>query len=464
MLTISPADNVAVELTGTPDVPAGHKRALTDIPAGAPVVKYGFPIGRASRFIPRGAHVHTHNLVSAPEGTGNYRYEPDIPAVIPRPPAFFDGYRTPDGRAAVRSEIWILPMVGCVNAVCRSLAARAQSLVRGGLEGVYAFEHPYGCSQLGGDLDATRRILAGLARNPNAAGVLIVALGCENNTLDAFRPLLPEGLPVRFLVAQDEPDEEAVGLRLLAELAEPLYTRRREPCPVSALTVGLKCGGSDGFSGITANPLLGRFCDRLVSMGGGALLTEVSEMFGAEDILLSRCVSEAVCNDAVYMLTAFREYLIAAGEPIYENPSPGNRAGGITTLEEKSLGCTTKAGHAPVSEVVFYGNAMRGRGLALLESPANDIVSCTALAAAGAQLILFTTGRGAPMGSPVPVVKVSSNASLSARKPLWIDVDAESVTDEAFFEAVLRTASGARTCAERRGSRECAIWKRGVTM
>ncbi|MEA4824693.1 MAG: altronate dehydratase family protein [Clostridiaceae bacterium] len=468
MLTISPRDNVAVELTDTPDVPAGHKRALADLPAGARVIKYGFPIGRAAKFIPRGTHVHMHNLESMLEGVGEYAYHPDIPAVTPRTPAMFDGYRLPDGRCGTRSEIWILPMVGCVNAVCRTLAAHGQSLVHDGLEGVYTFEHPYGCSQLGGDLLSTRRILAGLAQNPNAAGVLIVALGCENNTLDAFWPLLPEDLNIRFLVTQDVTDEIEEGLRLLRELAEPVYGRRRESCPVSALTVGLKCGGSDGFSGITANPLLGRFTDTLVAMGGGAMLTEVSEMFGAEETILSRCVSEKVYGDAVHMLTAYREYLIAAGEPIYDNPSPGNHAGGITTLEEKSLGCTTKAGCVPIVEVVPYGECMRERGLALLESPSNDIVACTALAAAGAQLILFTTGRGTPMGSPVPVVKVASNTRLALAKPGWIDFDAgsgtEQAADGAFLSYVLRAASGERVSAERRGNREFAIWKRGVTM
>lgn len=472
MLTIHPSDNVAVETQNTPDVPAGHKRALRDIQKGEAVIKYGYPIGRASAMIPAGAHVHTHNLVSALSGTGDYVYKPKTisePQTSLAPDSFL-GYRTPMG-AGTRSELWILPMVGCVNALCRMLAVRGQELLGDGVEGVYAFEHPFGCSQLGGDLDSTRRLLAGLAHNANAAGILIVALGCENNTLDDFRPLVQDVPHIRFLTAQDAENEEEDGLSLLAELAEEVRGRRRELIPVSELCIGLKCGGSDGFSGLTADPLLGRFTDRLVGMGGSAMLTEVSEMFGAEPLLLNRCVSRSVFEDAAVMLTEFREMLIASGEAVYDNPSPGNHDGGITTLEEKSLGCTTKAGSSPVSAVVRYGNQMKTKGLALLESPSNDIVATTALAAAGAVAVLFTTGRGTPLGGPVPVVKVGTNAKIAAHKRRWIDFDASGVLEvgldgmeDAFRHCVLDICSGRRTRSEENQAHDIAIWRRGPTM
>lgn len=370
-----------------------------------------------------------------------------------------------------------MPTVGCVNAVAEALAraARARLPAGGSVEDVVAFPHPHGCSQLGEDHEKTRQILAGLVRHPNAGGVLVLGLGCENNTPESFRALLGGFDPrrVKFLVAQDVPDETAAGAAILDELIAFAGAARRQPVPVSALRVGLKCGGSDGFSGITANPLLGVFSDRLLSLGGTSVLTEVPEMFGAERLLMARCADRAVFDKCVRMVNGFKEYFLRHGQVVYENPSPGNKAGGITTLEEKSLGCTQKGGAGTVTDVLDYGAAVTRPGLNLLTGPGNDIVAATALAAAGCQLILFTTGRGTPLGSPVPVIKVATNSGLAARKPAWIDFDAgplltgtpmDELADN-FFRVVLDVASGRRrTRNETHGFRDLAIFKDGVTL
>lgn len=475
-LQIHPADNVAVALEGAEGIPAGHKLALRDILPGEAVVKYGSPIGVATAFIPAGAHVHTHNLRTALSESDRYEYTP-APAWTPpvdRPRTFM-GFLRPDGRVGIRNEIWIIPTVGCVNAVAREIAEAARPLLSGAIEGVYAFSHPYGCSQLGDDLQNTRQILADLVRHPNAAGVLVLGLGCENNRLSELRESLGAIDPtrVKFLVAQEVSDEIASGVELVREIAEAAQSDQRQPLSADRLVVGLKCGGSDGFSGITANPLVGRFSDWLIAQGGSAVLTEVPEMFGAERLLMNRCENREAFDKTVALINDFKRYFTAHGQPVYENPSPGNRDGGITTLEDKSLGCTQKAGQAPVSDVIAYGERVNRRGLTLLQSPGNDLVSSTALAAAGAQLILFTTGRGTPFGCPVPTVKIASNSALYARKRGWLDFNAGALLDgasmedmrESLIDLVLRVASGEiRTRAEERDARELCLFKTGVTL
>lgn len=461
------------EITAAEPVPAGHKLALCPIPCGAPVVKYGFPIGKASRDIESGQWIHTHNLVSGLEGVQDYEYRPRPCPVVPSPPEQFSGYLRQDGRVGVRNEIWILPTVGCVNSIARQLERLGQKLAKPGVDGVWAFPHPYGCSQLGEDHQNTQKILAGLAAHPNAGGVLVLGLGCENNNIPEFQKMLDSWDPdrVSFLNCQDVEDELLEGERLLRQLIDRAAKAVREPVPVSKLIVGLKCGGSDGFSGITANPLTGLFSDRLVSQGGAALLTEVPEMFGAETILMERCESQALFCQTVGMVNRFKEYFLKNGQPVYENPSPGNRAGGITTLEEKSLGCTQKGGCSPVRGVLAYGERLSGTGLQLLEGPGNDLVASTALAAAGAQLVLFTTGRGTPFGCPVPTVKLSSNRELTAKKPGWIDFDGGAMLEQPsaqvldrFWKLVLEVASGKPTKSEVNGCRDLAIFKNGVTL
>jgi len=454
-------------------VPYGHKFALHDIAASNSVHKLGWPIGKATRPISAGEHVHTHNVKTLLEGVEDYQFESQPAAELPRSDAQFLGYRRADGRVGTRNEIWILPTVGCVARTAERIANQANSRRPEGIDGVYAFAHPHGCSQLGDDLGGTRAILAALASHPNAGGVLLVGLGCESNQLDALMKLVPEGLRgrIRTLRAQSEEDETQAGLALIDELMEQESEAERQPMPLSDLVLGLKCGGSDGFSGLTANPLVGRMCDVVVGSGGSAILTEIPEIFGAERLLMARAKDRDAFEKIVAVTNGFKRYFLQHGQPVSENPSPGNIAGGITTLEEKSLGAVQKAGRAPVSDVLRYGERVRSKGLSLLEAPGNDAVSSTALAAAGATVILFTTGRGTPLGFPVPTVKIASNSDLAARKKNWIDFDGGGVLSQGFegaagelLETIAQIASGQSTASERNGEREIAIWKRGVTL
>ena len=490
LIQIQMGDNVAVALapveageqvsvggrtlTAAESIPQGHKLALVPLKPGDLVYKYGCAIGLVTTPVPAGGWVHTHNMTTNLSARTDFSYHPAVKALEPEEPEQFLGYLRPDGRAATRNEIWILPTVGCVNEIASQLAADNQDLVGGSVEGLYAFPHPYGCSQTGADHANTRAILAGLARHPNAAAVLVVGLGCENLQCDQLKEDLGAEAAerVKFLVCQQVEDELAAGRALLEECAAYAAQFRRQPVPVSKLVVGLKCGGSDGLSGITANPVVGRFSDLLVARGGSTILTEVPEMFGAEELLLGRCADEEVFRQAAEMLQGFRDYFVSHGENVYENPSPGNKAGGITTLEDKSCGCVQKGGTAPIVGVVPYGGQVVRPGLNLLWGPGNDLVSTTALSAAGAHLILFTTGRGTPFGSPVPTLKIASNRTLAARKPGWIDFDAgvvaegESIGQTArhLFHLVLRTAGGSCTKSEAAGYRGLAIFKDGVTL
>ncbi len=486
-IRINENDNVAVALSPlgagsavlgtvlTESVPMGHKIALTDIKAGDDVIKYGLAIGHATENIPRGAWVHTHNMATNLAGELEYTYTPKSVELSPKEPATFLGYRREDGSVGIRNEIWIIPTVGCVNDVAKALENEARVLVSGSIDGIYAFTHPYGCSQTGGDHETTKRLLASLAHHPNAAGVLVVGLGCENLTKEQFLEALGDFDPerIKFLMCQSCEDEIAEGMELLAGLARRAVTYKREPIPASELIVGMKCGGSDGLSGITANPTVGRFSDMLIAMGGTTVLTEVPEMFGAETLLMNRARDEAVFDKTVGMINSFKSYFLSHGENVYENPSPGNKEGGITTLEDKSCGCVQKGGSAPVSDVIGYGERITERGLNLLSGPGNDLVSATALTAAGAHLVLFTTGRGTPFGAPAPTMKLATNTALAERKRGWIDFSAGTVAEgkETIDEAarrllalVLDVASGKKTRSEENGYREIAIFKDGVTL
>jgi len=494
LLQIHPADNVAVAVgpieAGTQigsivisqPIPMGHKVALKDILPGDMIVKYGFLIGHATASIRAGEQVHSHNVATNLGPDTVLDYTPDsqptpVPGVVPT----FDGYRRPDGRAATRNEIWIINTVACVNVPSQRIAQEASRrfVVPGGaIDGIYAFTHPYGCSQLGDDLSHTRKILAALARHPNAAAVLVFGLGCENNTLRAFLDEVGLDAPerVKFFNAQEVSDEIEHGLTAVEELVTYASQFKRQPISASELVLGMKCGGSDGFSGITANPLVGRIAERLTNWGGSVILTEVPEMFGAEAALFSRCDTRETFDGAVAMVNEFKEYFRRHDEPIYENPSPGNKEGGITTLEEKSLGCIQKGGRAPVRHIAGYAETVPQRlgGLALILAPGNDGVSATALTAAGAHCVLFTTGRGTPLGVPVPTVKIASNSPLAERKPTWIDFNAgclldsqtslDVVTDD-LMQLVLDIASGKKQARnEVNGFREITIWKQGVTL
>jgi altronate hydrolase len=488
-LLIHPEDNVQIVLDSDRyGVPVGHKIARRLIKKGEPVIKYGYPIGIATDDIQKGTWVHTHNLATAlseqwdpgkttsiqKSDTHSKDHKPHVSACR------FQGFVRADHRVGIRNEIWIIPTVGCVNKTAEKLAAYGEDQVRSGrwpgLDGVFAYPHPYGCSQLGDDHERTCRLLAALARHPNAGGVLIIGLGCEHNQVSTFQALLGsyDTERIAFLVAQDVSDEQKEGQTLLRQLAERASHDHRTPCTCSDLVIGLKCGGSDAFSGLTANPLLGRLTDQITSNGGRALLTEIPECFGAEHILLARAYDPAVRTALVNLISDFRHYYSSQGVPVYENPSPGNKAGGITTLEEKSLGCVQKGGQAPLMDVIRYSQTHQKSGLTLVEAPGNDLVSITALVAAGAQMVLFTTGRGNPLGAPVPTLKISSNTALAEKKPHWIDFDAgalrvgKETIDHAkknLMKLVLETASGQYlTRSEQNGYREIAIFKNGVTL
>ena len=487
-IRIHPDDNVVVALEdikqgetlgglgvcAAEDVARGHKLALREIREGEPVIKYGNPIGLAKSDIAPGAWVHVHNVRTGLSESADYVYDHRCYASPTVRPRTFLGYRREDGRAAVRNELWIIPTVGCVNAVGAALVRDNQQLVNGSIDGLYTFAHPYGCSQMGGDHAQTRKLLAALCRHPNAGGVLVLSLGCENLTQEQFKEALGnyDERRVKFLVCQQVEDEYEAGAQLLKELADYAGQFRREELPASELVVGMKCGGSDGLSGITANPTVGRFSDRLTALGGSTVLTEVPEMFGAENILFSRCESEAVFDKAVRMVNGFKEYFVSHGQVVYENPSPGNKAGGITTLEDKSCGCVQKGGSAQIVDVLEYAEPVTKKGLNLLSGPGNDLVSATDLTAAGAHIILFTTGRGTPFGAPAPTVKISTNTALYEKKGNWIDFNAGTVAqgeplDDAgdrLLDFVLEIASGRKTKSEERGAREIAIFKDGVTL
>ncbi len=489
-IKINPDDNVAVALQDLQagetvegvellcDIPRGHKIVLSDLAEGQNVVKYGFPIGHVTRPAQAGTMVDHSCIKTNLEGLLDYSYSP---ALVEIPEASqkrtFRGFRRADGQVGIRNQIWVIPTVGCVNGICEELVRRFRDEIRcreGSVDTVVAFPHNYGCSQLGPDHENTRTVLADMVHHPNAGGVLVVSLGCENNQLDAFRELVGpvEESRVRMFATQKVKDEIEYGLQQLREIFAVCSKDEREDVPVSELRVGLKCGGSDGLSGITANPLLGVFSDWIVAQGGTTVLTEVPEMFGAETILMNRCQDEATFNKTVALINDFKEYFIKQGMPVYENPSPGNKAGGISTLEEKSLGCTQKCGKSIVRGVLKYGERLSVKGLNLLSAPGNDLVASTALAASGCQIVLFTTGRGTPFGSFVPTMKISTNTPLAEGKPGWIDFNAgvlaqgESMEEVStrFIDFVLAAASGQSVNNEKNGYREIAIFKSGVTL
>lgn len=465
-----------LNITLLTDIPKGHKIALYDMAAGQSVLKFGFVIGRATTAIRAGEHIHSHNLSTALSGVEAYDYAPQ-PAEGPgsHPDArSFMGYRRPDGGVGIRNEIWILCTVGCVARTSERLAKIATERFKGRVDGVYALTHPLGCSQLGDDLSHTRKLLAGLASHPNAGGVLIVGLGCENNQMSALVAEIGNRSPdrLKYFAAQMVDDEHEAGLEALEALVTVVEQDQRELCQVSDLVIGVKCGGSDGFSGLTANPLVGRIADRVALAGGKSIMTEIPEIFGAERILMARAKDETVFNGVVEVVNDFKNYFLKHDQPVFENPSPGNKAGGITTLEEKSLGAVQKGGLSQLTQVLRYGERVTEPGLSLLEAPGNDAVSSTALTAAGAVIVLFTTGRGTPLGFPAPTLKIASNTALAEKKPHWIDFNAGQAlegksldeTADDLMDLILKVASGQQSNNEKNEEREIAIWKNGVTL
>lgn len=491
-LKINIADNVAVALEDLPsglsivlddndivlnaDIPRGHKFAIRNIAVNEDVIKYGYPIGHAVVPVSVGDWVNEKTVKTNLEGVLEYSYNPvnEVPE-IQNLNYTFKGYRRRNGEVGIRNEIWIIPTVGCVNGTIQELAQqlREETQLRG-VDAVIAYPHNYGCSQLGDDHENTRKVLRNMVKHPNAGGVLVVGLGCENNQVSAFKELLGDfdDTRVKFMETQKVEDEVETGMELLREIYAVASKDERVNVPFSELKVGLKCGGSDGLSGITANPLLGVFSDFLVAQGGTTVLTEVPEMFGAETILMNRCVNREMFEKTVFLINDFKEYFIRNNQPVYENPSPGNKAGGISTLEEKSLGCTQKCGKSPVMDVLMYGERLKIKGLNLLSSPGNDLVAATALAASGCHLVLFTTGRGTPFGTFVPTMKISTNTALYEKKPGWIDFNAGTIVEDESIEQVNKrfiayitdVINGTYVNNEKKNYREIAIFKTGVTL
>ncbi len=492
-LKINPADNVAVainplkageeltidgrKITVNQDTPAGHKIMLTDLSEGEDVIKYGYPIGHVCMNVKQGDFVNENQIKTNLAGLLEYTYNPvKVDLDIPLENRTFRGYRRKNGDVGVRNEIWVIPTVGCVNGVANQLAEQLRMETGGkGVDAIVSYPHNYGCSQLGDDHENTKKILRDMVLHPNAGAVLVVGLGCENNQPDIFKEFVGEvdEERVQYIVTQRiEGDEVEEGMKVLRKLYEVASKDVREDVPLSELRVGLKCGGSDGFSGITANPLLGMFSDYLIAQGGTSVLTEVPEMFGAETILMNRCENKELFDQTVSLINDFKSYFLSHGEPVGENPSPGNKAGGISTLEEKALGCTQKCGKDYVRGVMGYGERLAAKGLNLLSAPGNDLVASTALASCGCHIVLFTTGRGTPFGTYVPTMKISTNSALAKNKPTWIDFNAGVIVEnepmeetcKRFIDYIIRVASGEPVNNEKKGYREIAIFKNGVTL
>lgn len=459
------------------NTPAGHKILLCDTPKDKPIIKYGYPIGRAKENLKAGEWVNENNIQTNLSGTLEYEYHPAIkPLSIEQEDRSFKGFMRKNGEVGIRNEIWIVPTVGCVNGIAERLARQLEQETQlKGVDAIHAWHHNYGCSQLGDDHENTRKVLRDICLHPNAGAILVLSLGCENNQPEDFMKMLGDydRERIRLLVTQRvEGDEIEEGMKILRKLYKTAAQDKREEVPVSKLRIGLKCGGSDGFSGITANPLVGEFSDWLIAQGGTTILTEVPEMFGAETILMNRCQTADLFQKTVHLINNFKEYFLSHGEPVGENPSPGNKAGGISTLEDKALGCTQKCGHAPVSGVLEYAERLKTNGLNLLSAPGNDLVASTALAASGCQMVLFTTGRGTPFGTFVPTMKISTNSQLFKLKQNWIDFNAGKLVEGVdmltlrndFIDKVIATANGEKVKNEMNGYREIAIFKNGVTL
>lgn len=485
-IIINPLDNVAVALcdlqkggiyegvTLKEDITKGHKFTLRDVKKGENIVKYGNPIACALQDIPQGSHVHTHNVKTNLSENLEYSYNKVAAELKAAKPRKVSVYERANGDVGIRNELWVIPTVGCVNGQAKLIVETfREKYGEKGFDGIFTYTHPYGCSQLGDDHERTKLILQKIVKHPNAGGVLVLGLGCENNQMAQFK----EGLGkidesrIKFLVCQEVGDEIKEGVKLCRKIADIIKGDKRVERDISCLKVGLKCGGSDGLSGITANPLVGMFSDYIVAAGGTTVLSEVPEMFGAEQLLMNRAKDKSTFEKVVKLINDFKDYFRKNGQTVYENPSPGNKAGGITTLEDKSLGCTQKSGSGPVEDVVFDDGYVTKKGLNLLNGPGNDMCAVTNIAAAGCHLVLFTTGRGTPFGGFVPTLKIATNSDLAKNKSGWIDFNAGAVLESDFntqleklIDLIVDTVNGKPAKNEINNTKEIAIFKTGVTL
>jgi altronate hydrolase len=485
-IIINPLDNVAVALTDLKkgetyegvtlkeDITKGHKFTLRDVKSGEQIIKYGNSIACATADIPAGCHVHTHNAHTNLSENLEYSYDKVATKVKDVASRKVNVYERADGNVGIRNELWVIPTVGCVNGQAKLIVDTFKERYgTEGFDGIFTFTHPYGCSQLGEDHERTKFMLQKMVRHPNAGGVLVLGLGCENNQMGPFMAGLGkvDESRIKSLICQDVDDEIEAGVELCRQIAETIKKDKRVEKDISCLKVGLKCGGSDGLSGITANPLVGLFSDYIVAAGGTTVLTEVPEMFGAEQLLMNRAKDAETFDKIVKLINSFKDYFRRNGQTVYENPSPGNKAGGITTLEDKSLGCTQKSGSSAVQDVVFDDGYVTAKGLNLLNGPGNDMCAVTNLGAAGCHLVLFTTGRGTPFGGFIPTLKIATNNEIAQKKSNWIDFNAGAVLNTDFdtqldklIDLIVETANGKKTKNEINNTKEIAIFKTGVTL
>jgi altronate hydrolase len=481
VLILNPADDIAVALddvaTGeTPegldgparaDIAQGHKIARHAVPEGGIVRRYGQVIGRAKTAIEAGDHVHVHNLAMAEDGR-EAEVGADVHPPVPLTDATFQGIVRKDGRVGTRNYIGVLTSVNCSATVARRIAdAFPDASLPKGVDGVVAFTHQGGCggSSLSTDVELLQRTLAGYARHPNFAAILIVGLGCEANQIPDWlrKSELETGTTLRAMTIQEAGGTARAieaGIEIVRELVDEAAKVERQTVSASHLTVGLQCGGSDGWSGVTANPALGAAVDLLVAHGGSAMLSETPEIWGAEHLLLRRATSQGVADKLNARLDWWRAYADKHGMELNNNPSPGNLKGGLTTILEKSLGAVAKSGSTPLTDVIGYAEPLKTQGLTFMDSPGYDPCSATGQIASGANLIVFTTGRGSVFGAkPAPSIKVASNAKLASWMDEDMDIDASPVltgtpmaeVGAEIFERMLAVASGEPSKSEALG-------------
>jgi altronate hydrolase len=495
---LHPTDNVAVarvpipagtslRIDGLPvttmdAIPAGHKVALWDIQPGEVVERYGQVIGRAKQAIQAGRHIHTHNLAFE-ELQLEYEFpvgDTPVPTARPDAPTFL-GYQREDGRVGTRNYIAVVAASNCAAHTAEQIARSYEGeTMPPNVDGVVAFPHGEGCAHAaeGPDIDQLRRTLGGVLIHPNVSGAVILGLGCETNQIDHYLGVGgPRSTRLAGLTLQSSGGTRGAieaARRQIARFLEQASAEERTPAPASKIVLGLNCGGSDSFSGITANPALGFCSDLLAELGGTPVLAETTEIFGAEHLLVKRARNREVAEKLLDCIRKYKVYLNRFAGSFDDNPSPGNKEGGLTNILEKSLGAVAKGGTSPLIDVYDYAERVTAPGFTFMNTPGYDPVSLTGLAAGGCNLIAFTTGRGSAIGFPtIPVIKVATNSNTYRRMTDNMDVNAGAIADgeatvqqigQAIFDLMLEVATGRHTCAERLGHKEFVPWRIGPVM